>query len=162
MIVCAVDPGSVKLGYGVIRCSANRKEYVAAGTISAPAGWPVWRRLVELADGLEEVCRDVQKWREPDEPVMCAIEAGFVKGQQGALTSGAARGISMLILGRAFGAEVRQYAPASVKLAATGHGNAEKDHVAMMVRASLGMKSEPTHDAADALAVAICRAQDPA
>jgi crossover junction endodeoxyribonuclease RuvC len=52
---------------------------------------------------------------------------------------------------------VVEYTPAEVKRAVVGYGRAEKPQVGQMVKLLLGLDKVPTpHDAADALAVAIC------
>lgn len=151
MIVLGVDPGSVKMGYGLISAEGEQLRLVEAGVLTAPAGWDKYRRLAELGRVLEEVF---------DEHAVeaFAIEAGFVKGQQGALTSGAARGVAGYIAARR-GLEVVEYQPATVKQAVTGHGGAEKEQVAEMVRVVLSMNRTPALDAGDALAVAITHAR---
>jgi crossover junction endodeoxyribonuclease RuvC len=45
-----------------------------------------------------------------------------------------------------------------VKQAVAGYGQAPKEQVQQMVRVLLKLVASPSHDAADALAVAICRA----
>jgi crossover junction endodeoxyribonuclease RuvC len=55
------------------------------------------------------------------------------------------------------GCEVVEYTPAEVKRAVVGYGRADKPQVQMMVKLLLGLAAAPSpHDAADALAVAIC------
>ena len=50
-----------------------------------------------------------------------------------------------------------EYAPAEVKRAVVGYGRAEKPQVQQMIMLILGLPEAPSpHDAADALAVAIC------
>jgi crossover junction endodeoxyribonuclease RuvC len=80
------------------------------------------------------------------------------KHQQGALVSAAARGVAGFIAARC-GLRVVEYAPATVKLAATGAGNADKATVAKMVALVLGLKTPPAPDAADALAIAVAHAR---
>ena len=53
--------------------------------------------------------------------------------------------------------EIFEYSPRLVKQTVVGHGNAEKFQVQQMVKALLSLSVVPEpHDAADALAVAIC------
>jgi crossover junction endodeoxyribonuclease RuvC len=151
VILLGVDPGSVRLGYGVVRLDGEALTYIAAGVISAPAGWNKYRRIGELGRELEAVFAE----HAIDE---MAIEAGFVNGQQGALTSGAARGVAGYIAARR-GLTVVEYAPATVKQAVTGHGAAEKAAVARSVRLLLRLQRTPEPDTADALAVAITHAR---
>jgi crossover junction endodeoxyribonuclease RuvC len=55
------------------------------------------------------------------------------------------------------GCEVVEYTPAEIKRAVVGYGRAEKQQVGQMVKLLLGLSAAPSpHDAADALAVAIC------
>ena len=55
------------------------------------------------------------------------------------------------------GLPIAEYTPAEVKRAVVGYGRAEKLQVQQMVKLLLGLPELPTpHDAADALAVAIC------
>ena len=50
-----------------------------------------------------------------------------------------------------------EYTPAEIKRAVVGYGRAEKAQVQQMVKLLLSLPSVPSpHDAADALAVAIC------
>ena len=50
-----------------------------------------------------------------------------------------------------------EYTPAAVKRAVVGYGRAEKHQVQQMIKLLLGLTKPPSpHDAADALAVAIC------
>jgi crossover junction endodeoxyribonuclease RuvC len=54
---------------------------------------------------------------------------------------------------------VVEYTPSEIKLAVSGYGRAEKPQLQHMVKLLLGLDTAPSpHDAADALAVAICHA----
>ena len=73
-----------------------------------------------------------------------------------ALKLGHARGVAMLAAVEA-GLPVVEYTPAEIKRAVVGYGRAEKPQVQQMVKLLLGLAAVPSpHDAADALAVAIC------
>ena len=56
------------------------------------------------------------------------------------------------------GLGVYDYSAKKVKRAVVGYGQAEKGQVQHMIRVLLGLSKEPSEDAADALAVAICHA----
>ena len=57
----------------------------------------------------------------------------------------------------AAGVAIAEYTPAEIKRAVVGYGRADKHQVQQMVKLLLGLSAAPTpHDAADALAVAIC------
>ena len=73
-----------------------------------------------------------------------------------ALKLGHARGVAILAAVEA-GCEVLEYTPAEVKRAVVGYGRADKRQVQQMIKLLLGLDKVPSpHDAADALAVAIC------
>ena len=73
-----------------------------------------------------------------------------------ALKLGHARGVAMLAAVQA-GVTIREYTPAEIKRAVVGYGRAEKHQVGAMIKLILGLDEVPTpHDAADALAIAIC------
>ena len=61
------------------------------------------------------------------------------------------------------GLEIYEYAPKRVKQAVVGRGSADKQQVAFMMRALLGLTETPPSDAADALAIGMahCYAHDP-
>src|SRR6185295_2431699 len=62
-----------------------------------------------------------------------------------------------LLAASELGLPVVEYSPAEIKRAVVGYGRAEKHQVQQMVKLLLGLDAPPTpHDAADAVAVAIC------
>jgi crossover junction endodeoxyribonuclease RuvC len=72
------------------------------------------------------------------------------------LKLGQVRGVALLAAESA-ALEIGEYAPRLIKQTVAGYGNAEKQQVQEMVRLLLSLASVPQpHDAADALAVAIC------
>jgi crossover junction endodeoxyribonuclease RuvC len=92
-------------------------------------------------------------------PDCVVIENLFhARNVRSALVLGHARGAAVLAAVMA-GLPVVEYSPAEIKLAVTGHGRAEKPQLQHMVKLILGLDRAPSpHDAADALAVAICHA----
>ena len=147
-----VDPGSVSTGYGLIEAGQDHLRYVASGCIDARSrgeatAFP--QRLAQIYRGVGEVIA-------AHAPSECAIEeVFFARNPQSALKLGQARGVA---IAAAVGADlpVYEYAPRLVKQAVVGRGGATKTQVAYMVRVLLGLDEEPSPDAADALAVAIC------
>ena len=108
-------------------------------------------RLVTIHDGLAKVIEEFA----PDE---AAVEATFVnKDANATLKLGQARGVAMLIPARA-GIAVAEYAPNLVKKTIVGAGHCEKEQIRLMLRVLLPKADPPTHDAADALAIAVCHA----
>lgn len=147
-----MDPGSRHFGWGVIRAEGNRIAHVAHGVIDVDPSLSLARRLAQLDARLAEV---IERYR----PQVGSVETLFFhRDAQAAAKLGHARGVALLGLARA-GVEVAEYAPAHVKRAVAGKGNADKRQVAHMVSALLALDSPPRADAADALALAIthCR-----
>jgi crossover junction endodeoxyribonuclease RuvC len=80
----------------------------------------------------------------------------YATNVRSALKLGHARGVAILAAVEA-GCEVLEYTPAEVKRAVVGYGRADKRQVQQMIKLLLGLDKAPSpHDAADALAVAIC------
>jgi crossover junction endodeoxyribonuclease RuvC len=90
-------------------------------------------------------------------PEVLAIEDSFyAKNASVAIKLGQVRGV-ILLLAEQKGLEIAEYAPRLIKQTVVGYGNAEKQQVQQMVKVLLKLKEVPKpHDAADALAIAIC------
>ena len=93
-------------------------------------------------------------------PSQLAVEDIFhAVNTRTALVLGHVRGV-VLLAGAQAGLPIAAFSPATVKLQVTGNGRAEKAQVALMVAHHLGLRTDvPPGDAMDALAVAICAAQ---
>ena len=150
MRILGIDPGSETTGWGVIEGDRRRSSLLECGTIRASAGQKFPARLLKIADALEDIIQRHQ-------PEACAIEDGFLATNvKVTLKLGQVRGVAMLIAERA-GLDIHEYSPRLVKQTVVGHGNAEKFQVQQMVKTLLLLADVPEpHDAADALAVAIC------
>lgn len=148
MRALGIDPGTLKLGWGIVEREGNRLIHVAHGVIALEAGAPLSERLVGIADGLEAL---IEKYA----PTVGAVEALFFnKDAQAAAKLGHARGVVLLCLARE-GIPIAEYAPAKIKRTIAGTGQADKRQVALMVRAALSLDSLPPVDASDALAIAM-------
>jgi crossover junction endodeoxyribonuclease RuvC len=148
--VFGIDPGSGRTGYGCVDRHGSRVELVTCGALAAPARATFPERLRFIHDGLMRLL-------EAHRPACVAIESVFhAANVRSALLLGHARGVAMLAAARA-GVPVVEYTPAAIKLAVVGYGRAEKSQMQQMVKMLLGLERVPTpHDAADAVAAAIC------
>lgn len=91
-------------------------------------------------------------------PAEAAVEKVFVNvNPQSTLALGQARGTAICAAVLA-GLPVAEYTALQVKQSVVGNGHAKKDQVQHMVRRLLALPGEPSPDAADALACAICHA----
>jgi len=151
--VLGIDPGTLRLGYGLLDLLPGGKLcYVECGVIAANPRASRYARLAEIGRSLRELCEEAKP------AVMAMEEAFFGKNVQSTLALGEARGAAMLVAGDA-GLSFAGYSPASVKKMVTGHGRATKEQIGYFVRALLGLRRVPAPDAADALALAICHAR---
>jgi crossover junction endodeoxyribonuclease RuvC len=89
-------------------------------------------------------------------PDVVVVETPFsARFPKAALALAETRGALLATLGR-WGGAVVEIEPARMKAAVVGHGRAEKQQVAYVVRHALRLAAEPPSDAADALALALC------
>ena len=150
MKILGLDPGLRITGYGVIDQVGQRLEYQASGVVRTEVG-ELPGRLAILFNG---VCEMVEQFH----PDMAAVEKVFVNvNPQSTLLLGQARGALIAALTH-MGLPVFEYTALQVKQAVVGNGHADKVQVQHMVKRLLNLPAEPSADAADALACAICHA----
>jgi crossover junction endodeoxyribonuclease RuvC len=149
--ILGIDPGLRRTGWGVIDVEGNRLMFVACGSVATADKGELAARLVELHDGLSRVMAEFA-------PAEAAVENTFSNANAAStLKLGQARGVALLIPARA-GISVAEYAPNLVKKTIVGAGHADKDQIRAMLGVLLPKADPETHDAADALAIAICHA----
>ena len=148
--ILGIDPGLRVTGFGVITKTGSQLEYVASGCIKTGDG-ELPQRLKIILDSIGEVIAAYQ-------PDQAAIEKVFVNvNPQSTLLLGQARGAAICAL-VARNLPVAEYTALQVKQAVVGNGHARKHQVQEMVRRLLRLPGNPSPDAADALACAICHA----
>jgi crossover junction endodeoxyribonuclease RuvC len=152
MIAIGFDPGTARLGYGVIDSEPD-PQAIDFGVIVTASDKSMAYRLLEIHDAVGELIEHFK-------PDAIAVERlFFARNVTTAMTVGQARGVILLAAAER-GLAVAEYAPSEVKQAVVGYGKADKHQIQEMVRIMLGLDSLPTpDDAADALAIAICHVQ---
>jgi len=150
MRVLGIDPGSETLGWGVVDGSGTKYALIDFGTIRSDPKQQFSKRLLNIYDGVATL---IEKYS----PDVLSVEDTFYAVNAGvALKLGQVRGL-MLLLAEQNAMTVAEYAPRLIKQTVVGYGNADKNQVGQMVKILLKLKAVPTpHDAADALAIAIC------
>jgi len=134
----------------VIEVRAGNLRYVTSGCVKSGQG-DLAARLKAILEGLREVIA-------AHAPVEVAVEKVFVNvNPQSTLALGQARGTAICAAVIA-GLPVAEYTALQVKQSVVGNGHAAKEQVQHMVRRLLALPGEPSADAADALACAICHA----
>lgn len=148
--ILGIDPGLRITGFGVVEKTGTHLRYVASGVIKVPeADLPT--RLKSILEHVGEVVRQYR-------PDQAAIEKVFVNvNPHSTLLLGQARGAAICALVAA-DLPVAEYTALQVKQAVVGYGKANKDQVQHMVSRLLALPAEPSRDAADALACALCHA----
>jgi crossover junction endodeoxyribonuclease RuvC len=150
MRVLGIDPGSETLGWGIVDGSAAKYASVDFGVVKSSPRDAFSKRLANIYQGVAKVIDQF----EPD--VLSIEEAFYAANVSVALKLGQVRGV-VLLLAEQRGLKIAEYAPRLIKQTVVGYGNADKRQVQEMVKLLLKMRSVPTpHDAADALAIAIC------
>ena len=155
MILLGVDPGLLRMGYGVIEAVGRDVRLKEGGVIRGGAsGDPVERRLATLYDGLREV---VEEFR----PAALALEEVYshYAYPSTAVLMGHARGLACLIAAQC-DVPLHSYASTRVKHSMVGSGRASKVQIQKAVQARLKLTQLPEpNDVADALALALCHLQ---
>lgn len=155
LIVAGIDPGTYVLGFGIVGRSGQELRAVDFGTFSPPRSADTAARLLFLK-------KEVSRLLDHHRPDVVALEQVFVKiNVQSALRVGEARACVLLAAAEC-GIPVVQYPTATAKKRVCGHGGAVKTSVQAMVQHHLSLEVVPEpHDAADALALALCLLFDP-
>ena len=152
MTVLAIDPGTLRMGYGVVR-EASGIEAVDFGVVSLPSSMSIESRLFQMHS---HILNMIAIFR----PDALAIEDPFVgRGERSFPGSSLAIGqaqAAVLIGAASQGVEIFKYAPAQIKRAVADYGAATKEQIRGIVAATLGISEKLEIDAADALAVGLC------
>jgi crossover junction endodeoxyribonuclease RuvC len=149
--VLGIDPGTATTGYGVVEGEGNRLHHVAHGVISTPAKTHYASRLKTIHDEMAALIAD----HRPD--AVSIEKLYFSQNVTTGISVAQARGVIALAAEQA-GLPISEFSPLEVKSAVTGYGKAQKKQVQEMVKILLNLDDLPRpDDAADGLALAICR-----
>ena len=149
--ILGIDPGSQITGFGVVDVVGNRTTAVEWGSIRT--GGEHSERLRSIFTAVGELVREYR-------PAEIAIEKVFLsRNADSALKLGQARAAAICATFAA-AVPIYEYSARHIKKAVVGSGAAEKDQVQRMVQMILGVRDAIAPDAADALAAAICHANE--
>ena len=152
MITLGIDPGTTRIGYGVVRQSENRLSCIDYGILKIGSD-----KLAGFKDAEKELGKLIIKHK----PDQVGIEKlFFFKNQKTVMSVSEMRGVLLLTLAK-HGITIQELTPLQVKQSISAYGRAEKGQMQRMVQLLLGLK-DPIRpdDAADALAIAICCANN--
>jgi crossover junction endodeoxyribonuclease RuvC len=149
--ILGIDPGSQITGFGIVDVDGKRTRAVEWGSIRTDGEHS--DRLRNIFTALGDVVRAYR-------PAEIAIERVFLsRNADSALKLGQARAAAICATFEA-SAPIYEYSARHIKKAVVGRGGAEKDQVQRMVQMILGLRETIAPDAADALAAAICHANE--
>ena len=149
-IILGIDPGTLIMGYGLIRIEGSNLSMVEMGVLKLSA-------KEDHSERLHLIFKKTETLIKMHKPYAVAIEAPFFgKNVQSMLKLGRAQGVA-IAAAMAGGLNAVEYAPRKVKQSITGRGNATKEQVWSMLQQILMFKEDMKYmDASDALAVALC------
>jgi crossover junction endodeoxyribonuclease RuvC len=148
--ILGIDPGLRVTGFGLLERAGQTLRYVTSGVVRTPDG--------ELPERLKAILESLTAVIAEHAPDQVAVEKVFVNvNPQSTLLLGQARGAA-ICAAVSCGLPVAEYTALQVKQSVVGNGHAAKEQVQEMVRRLLALPGDPSADAADALACAICHA----
>lgn len=149
-IILGIDPGTIVLGYGIIKIEGTNPKLVEMGVLKLSKYKDANKRLQMIYNKITELNKAF-------EPTQFAIEAPFFgKNVQSMLKLGRAQGVAIASAMQA-GLDSVEYSPKKIKQSITGNGNATKEQVWKMLQQLLKFEDRPEYlDATDAVAVALC------
>ncbi|HJU57773.1 MAG TPA: crossover junction endodeoxyribonuclease RuvC [Actinomycetota bacterium] len=148
--VLGVDPGLSAFGLGAVGRRDRRPVLLAAQTIRTASHLAESERLRLLYEAVRDAIV-------VHEPRSVAIERiAWNKNQVSAMSVARASGVALVAAAEA-GLPVEEYGSLEVKMAVTGHGNADKAQVRDALERFHGLHGLPDEpDAVDAVAIALC------
>lgn len=149
MRVLGIDPGTHRVGWGVVEGTPSKQQLIASGCLESPKNTPSEIYLPKLHHKLLELIKK-------HDPQVLGIETLlFQKNVKTAISVAQARGV-ILLTAAEHGLPIVELAPNTIKSAIAGHGGAGKKEVSRMVGLLLNIKLEGRlDDELDALATAM-------
>ncbi len=150
MIILGLDPGTAKVGWGIISKEGKALSFIACGVVETSKKSPSQKRLQEIYCQIKKI---ISRYS-PEE--ISLEKLFFFKNLKTAIPVAEARGVLLLLVAEKK-IKLKEFTPLQVKTGVCGYGRAEKQQVQRMVQILLKLKEIPMpDDAADALALAIC------
>lgn len=149
MVILGIDPGSVRIGFGIIEKRSGAFYYIENGILDVKSKTENERFLF--------IERELSKLIEEYKPSRIGVEKLFsFKNKKTVIEVAEARGVILATVEK-FRIPLYEPTPLEVKQAVTGNGKASKESVSKMVHLFLPDKPKQREydDAVDALAIAI-------
>ncbi len=154
MIILGIDPGTATTGFGIIDYDKNSFSCLDYGVIETLSNECAGERLKQINSDLNYIIKK-------HKPALVAVESlFFFKNLKTVMPVSQARGVILFTVSKN-NIPFVEYTPLQAKIAVTGYGKAQKNQVQEMVKNILNLEELPKpDDAADALAIAICCANN--
>ena len=159
MIIIGVDPGSVIVGYAVLKKIKDRSlEVIDFGCIIAD-------EFATTGERLKKIHKEIAKLIEKYKPEIVSVETlFFFKNFKTVMPVSQTKGVILLAAAQKK-IPVCEFTPLQMKMAITGYGRAEKKQIQEMIKKTVDISNfdlkknnRKKDDAFDALGVAICAA----
>ncbi len=148
MLILGLDPGSVRVGYGLIKKNKNDLTLIKSGLLKIKSKDKP-QRLLEI----EKSFSVLLKKSKPDLVVLEKLF--FMKNMKTALEVAQSRGVLTLLTVK-HKIPLLEFSPSEIKISVTGYGRADKKAVAKMVAKILKIPEvKKIDDITDAIATAI-------
>jgi len=149
MIILGIDPGSVRVGYGIIKKEKNHISLLDAGLLLIPQKNSSGEKLVSLELDLKRI---IKTWK----PERVGVEKiFFTKNKKTGIAVAESRGIIIKTLTEKK-IPIFELSPTTVKSSITGNGRSDKKDVGKMVGMFLHIEPKKyIDDTLDAIAIAI-------
>lgn len=148
MLILGIDPGSSRIGYGLVQVDKNKFEFVNSGILTIKSS-NKGLRLLELEASFVKLLKKFK-------PQLAVLEKlYFVKNHKTGLEVAQSRGVLTLTIIKNK-IPLLEYTPLEIKRAVSGYGFSDKKAIIAVAMKILKIKKiEGGDDAADALAAAL-------
>src|SRR3989344_5233237 len=148
MLILGLDPGSVAVGYGLIKKEKGKLELIKSGLLKISSKNKS-KRLLEIEKSLLQIIKNNKI------DIIAMEKLFFMKNMKTALEVAQSRGVLTLIAAK-HKISLLEFSPSEVKSSITGYGLADKKAVAKMVAKFLKINiiNKPD-DETDAIAIAL-------
>ena len=148
MKILGIDPGTVRVGYGIIEKRGRALKTIDCGIIGDKD-----KSAIERLAYIGTEIRALIKKHKPD--LMGVERIYFSKNKKTAISVAEARGV-IVFVAKSMGVPIMEFTPSDIKSVVAGDRRCDKESLRRMVAITLGEKKiDGPDDISDALAIAI-------
>jgi len=159
MIIIGIDPGSVIVGYSIIKKERGQEPRL----IVIDFGCIITDKFLTTGERLKKIHKEITKLIEKHKPDIMSIEnLFFFKNLKTVMPVSQTKGVILLAAAEKK-LQVYEFTPLQVKMTIAGYGRAEKKQIKEMIKKTIDIddfdltkNNRKKDDAFDALGVAIC------